>query len=62
LKIILLTVTPLMFIQLVQWKKKNLLAPISVPPYMRGIIYSILLICIMIFGVREDTEFIYFQF
>jgi alginate O-acetyltransferase complex protein AlgI len=53
---------PLLLVQLFQHYRTDLLVMTKVPPFPRISFYAILLFWILIFGVRESTEFIYFQF
>lgn len=53
---------PLLVIQVYQYAKRDLLAPIKLNPIIRIPLYAHFLLWIFIFGVREAAEFIYFQF
>lgn len=53
---------PLVLIQIYQYVKRDLLAPVKLHPILRLPLYAYLIIWIVIFGVREAVEFIYFQF
>jgi D-alanyl-lipoteichoic acid acyltransferase DltB (MBOAT superfamily) len=53
---------PLVVIQIYQYIKRDLLAPIKLNPIIRIPLYAHFIIWIIIFGVREAAEFIYFQF
>ena len=53
---------PLILIQIYQYQKKDLLAPVKFPALIKYSLYTFFLLWIFIFGVREATEFIYFQF
>jgi hypothetical protein len=53
---------PLVIIQIVQYVKRDLLAPMKLKPVWRTALYAYFLIWIFLFGVREAAEFIYFQF
>jgi len=53
---------PLVVVQLWQHAKGDLLAPMRVALPWRVLLYSLLLSGIFIFGVRQGSEFIYFQF
>ncbi len=53
---------PLIIIQIYQYVKRDLLAPMKIRPIFRAPLYAYLLLWIFIFGVRAATEFIYFQF
>jgi len=53
---------PLILIQIYQYIKRDLLAPMKLNPFVRYPLYAYFIIWIVIFGVRKATEFIYFQF
>jgi alginate O-acetyltransferase complex protein AlgI len=53
---------PLVLIQLLQYLRQDLLALTKLPTLLRAPVYAWMLVWIVIFGVRESTEFIYFQF
>ena len=53
---------PLLLVQAYQNAKQDLLAPLNAPALVRLPFFAALLIGILIFGIRESTEFIYFQF
>lgn len=53
---------PLILIQLVQYRTRDLLALTKLPGILRTPVYAWMLMWIIVFGVRESTEFIYFQF
>lgn len=53
---------PLVIIQIFQYFRGDLLIVTKLNPWIRIPIYSFLLIGIVVFGVRESMEFIYFQF
>jgi hypothetical protein len=53
---------PLLVIQIYQYAKRDLLAPMKLNPIIRVPLYAHFLLWIFIFGVREAAEFIYFQF
>ena len=53
---------PLIVVQIFQYVKRDLLILTKMPTAGRMLLYAALLIGIFIFGVREATEFIYFQF
>lgn len=59
---LLFFVLPLILIQVWQHRNGDLLIVTKKPLYVIIPIYSFLLIWIFIFGVRESSEFIYFQF
>ena len=53
---------PLVVVQVVQYATRNLLAPARMHPVLLGLFYTYLLVWITVFGVRESSQFIYFQF
>jgi len=53
---------PLVIVQLAQHRTKDLLAPLRMPAPARGALLAALVLGMMLFGVREPTEFFYFQF
>ena len=53
---------PLLVVQVFQHYTRDLLVVTRLPALLRITFYLFLLLSIMIFGVRESTEFIYFQF
>jgi alginate O-acetyltransferase complex protein AlgI len=53
---------PLLLVQIYQYVKRDLLIPIKLPALSRVLVYGFFLTWILIFGVRESTEFIHFQF
>jgi len=53
---------PLIPVQLLQYRTGNLLAVTALSPPLRITIYCLLFCWILVFGVHESTEFIYFQF
>ena len=53
---------PLILIQLAQYVSNDLLILVKTRPLVRVLIYGFLLSAILIFGVRDSLEFIYFQF
>lgn len=61
-KIFLFFVAPLFFIQIAQAYTQDLLVVLKQKDWQIGLFYSFLLIWIIVFAVRESTEFIYFQF
>lgn len=54
--------TPLVVMQCWQGYTGNLLIPIKMKGPVQALIYTAMLLFILIFGVREPLEFIYFQF
>lgn len=59
---LLFFIVPLFFIQIVQAHTEDLLIVLKQKNWKIGVFYSFLLIWIIVFAVRESTEFIYFQF
>ncbi len=57
-----LVIWPLVVLDLWQWRRGNLLAGLALPPLRRGLLYAVQVGAIMLFGVRESIEFVYFQF
>ncbi len=53
---------PLVLVQLFQYLKQDLLVLTKLPGIWRAPVYAWMIIWITVFGVRESTEFIYFQF
>lgn len=53
---------PLLIVQLWQHLSKDLLIITKLPYWFTNLIYSFFLINICLYGVRQSTEFIYFQF
>ena len=53
---------PLLLVQIYQYRTGDLLAVMRLPWLARAGVYCLLFWGILIFGVRESTEFIYFQF
>ena len=54
--------SPLIVIQIMQHKSNNLLVMIDKPKVFIILMYVFMIVWILIFGVRESPEFIYFQF
>ena len=54
--------TPLIVIQLIQYFRHDLLAPLRMPWPMKALFVGVLGCAICMLGVRESIEFIYFQF
>jgi alginate O-acetyltransferase complex protein AlgI len=54
--------TPLMAMELWQFRAKNRLAPLSLPGWARALLQGALLVGILVFWTREKAAFIYFQF
>ncbi len=59
---LLFFITPLVIVQIFQHIKKDLLVILKMPDYLIAFFYAFLLIWITVYGTRESTEFIYFQF
>ncbi len=59
---LLFFIIPLVIIQIVQYRSRNLLILTTYKPVIQGLIYGYMLIWIVVFNVRESVEFIYFQF
>ncbi|MBI5059383.1 MBOAT family protein [candidate division KSB1 bacterium] len=53
---------PLLCAQVWQYRTGNLLAPLSVRPAWRVALLTFLIVAVFAFGVRDSSEFIYFQF
>ena len=53
---------PLVLIELYQYMSRDLLLLTRLPAIVRVIVYALLIVWTLIFGVRESLEFIYFQF
>jgi alginate O-acetyltransferase complex protein AlgI len=53
---------PLFAVEWWQYAKRDLLAPLRLAWWGRAPIYALILVWVCVFGVREPTEFIYFQF
>lgn len=61
-KSLLFFAAPLLIVQLWQHLSKDLLIITKLPHWFTNLIYSFFLINICLYGVRQSTEFIYFQF
>lgn len=59
---LLLFTSPLIAVELWQYLTRDLLIVTKLTPYLRIPLYSCLITAILVFGVRESVEFIYFQF
>lgn len=59
---LLFFLSPFLILNLYQYRQRNLLAPLNVGSLMTCIIYAFFIFQIVIFGVRSEVEFIYFQF
>jgi D-alanyl-lipoteichoic acid acyltransferase DltB (MBOAT superfamily) len=53
---------PVLLIQLWQWARDDLLAPMRMPFALRGVLYGLLIAACVTFASGESIEFIYFQF
>lgn len=53
---------PLLIVQLIQWRRNDLMAIVRLHFVPRLMAYSVFMFGIFIFGVRTASEFIYFQF
>jgi alginate O-acetyltransferase complex protein AlgI len=53
---------PLLLIELWQYRRRNLLAPLRLPRWPRAVLQAALLLAIVMFWEKEKTPFIYFQF
>jgi len=59
---LLFFIGPLLIIQLIQYRKSDLLFILKVPPLSRAIFYYVCFYLLVLFGVNGGKEFIYFQF
>jgi D-alanyl-lipoteichoic acid acyltransferase DltB (MBOAT superfamily) len=62
LKDSLFYIWPLIAVQCLQYRKNDLLAVLTLPAWMRGIIYFAMYYLLVAYGVEGGKEFIYFQF
>jgi alginate O-acetyltransferase complex protein AlgI len=53
---------PLVAMQLWQYRSQNLLIATALRPFPRALLWCVLIFACLTFGMRESTEFIYFQF
>lgn len=53
---------PLIFVQLLQHRTRDMMVMMRLPTVLRGIWYGLLIAGIFVLGAREPVEFIYFQF
>ena len=53
---------PLVAVEIWQFKSRNLLAPLTMRPWARGILHGLLLLGIILYWERNQAPFIYFQF
>lgn len=61
-RMILFFISPLIVIQLYQYITKDLLILLKIRMPIQVFLYAWMLLWMIVFGVRESTEFIYFQF
>ena len=54
--------TPLLVVQIFQYCSRDLLVLTKLKGYSRAIVYALILVLMAVYGYREPTEFIYFQF
>jgi hypothetical protein len=59
---ILFFIWPLILVQLLQYKKNDLLAVLKLPVWTKGVIYFTMYYLLVTYGVEGGKEFIYFQF
>lgn len=59
---VLIFTFPLLIIDTIQYAKNDLFAIIKTSFVLRALVYGILICWMLIFGVRESIEFVYFQF
>jgi D-alanyl-lipoteichoic acid acyltransferase DltB (MBOAT superfamily) len=59
---LLLFALPLIVMQLWQYSTGDLLVMTKRPPWICGTVYGCMVVAIIVFGVRDSVEFIYFQF
>jgi len=62
LKRLVFYITPLIGVQLFQYRQGNLLAILTMPLPLRAIIYVVIFYLITIFGLYGTQNFIYMQF
>jgi D-alanyl-lipoteichoic acid acyltransferase DltB (MBOAT superfamily) len=53
---------PLVVVELWQIRSRNLLAPLTIRPWLRAALQGVLLVGIILYWERNQTPFIYFQF
>ena len=59
---VLFFAAPMLAMEIWQYRRRDLLAPTRLPAALRIPLYGLLFVWVVIFGVRESMEFIYFQF
>ena len=59
---LLIYALPLVLIQLAQYAKDDLDVVLRMPAFARGLVYSLMFYCLVLFGARLDQPFLYFQF
>jgi D-alanyl-lipoteichoic acid acyltransferase DltB (MBOAT superfamily) len=59
---ICLYLTPLLVVQIIAEKKRNLNWVVQCPSLMSGLIMGLMLVALLVFAERASSEFIYFQF
>ncbi len=59
---LLVFIVPLLLIEFSQYYRKDSWPIRQLPPLVRGVVYVLLLYCIIIFGVTDAQDFIYLQF
>ena len=59
---VLLAALPLLAVQIHQHRTRDLLAPARLPGWQRIPLYALLLAGLVVLGVRQSVDFIYFQF
>ena len=59
---VLLAALPLVVVQILQHRRRDLLAPARLPGWQRIPLYTLLLAGLAVLGVRQSVDFIYFQF
>ncbi len=55
-------VLPLLAFQTWQYRSRDLLVLTRARPWVQGVVYGLLIALLLVFGVRESIEFLYFQF
>ena len=53
---------PLVVMEIFQYIKRDLLAVLNLRAWIQATIYAFLIVWILVFGIRDSVEFIYFQF
>jgi hypothetical protein len=59
---LLFFVSPLLALEIWQNAKRDLLAQLSAPMWLRGALQGLLLLALILFWERKSVPFIYFQF